>query len=85
MWRGARVCRKCIAHQTAQGRVKDEITWEQEKSYALDHTGKNHSFLFKIGDGEKRGDMADACAHGNVGCARTLAESGIILWHHRLV
>ena len=43
------------------------------------------NFSCKIGDGEKSGDMADACAHGNVGCARTLAESGIILWHHRLV
>jgi len=40
IWRGARVCRKCNADQTAQGRVKDEITWEQVKSYELDHTGK---------------------------------------------
>ena len=29
--------------------------------------------------------LADACAHGDVGCTRTLTESGSILWHHRLV
>ena len=27
--------------------------------------------------------MADACAHVDVGCARTLTKSGIILWHHQ--
>ena len=29
--------------------------------------------------------VSDACAHGDVGYARTLTESGSILWHHRLV
>ena len=47
-----------------------------------------HNLLCRIGDSKtlrKRGDMADACAHSDVECASTLTESGIILWHHRLV
>ena len=48
----------------------------------------SHNFLYKIGDGENVvtcSSLADACAHGDVGCARKFAESGSILSHHRLV
>ena len=48
----------------------------------------SHTILCKIGDGENVvtcSTMADACAHGDVGCARKFTESGSILWHRRLV
>ena len=40
-----------------------------------------------IGDGENVvtcSTLADACAHGDVGCVRILTDSGIILCHDRL-
>ena len=62
--------------------------YNSRKSRALIAQANSHNFLCKIGDGENVvtcSTLADACAHGDVGCARKFTESGSILWHHRLV
>ena len=48
------------------------------KSRALVAQANSHNFLYKIGDGENvvTVALADACAHGDVGCARKFTESG---------
>ena len=64
------------------------LVYNSRKSRALIAQANSHNFLCKIGDGENvvtRVDKAAPGPHDDTACVRILTESGIILWHHRIL